>query len=309
MINLLCDRTLLGTYVQGKSMVDLPTLNKAAREVFGEPGDRRQMKKKLSWAIIFLLLIVCGTALAATYFGGKLKLFEVNKTEPPQMNVSQRPADLPLAREQEMNLLQWPADLPLDRDQTMAFQALFKQWEIPYKNEGDVCQQAEAQGLRCMEELGNLSSIMKLNRPAVLKLIDDQGKEFYVTLAMIKGRTATIEVGDERRTVDLKELEHRWLGKYTLLWRVPSNYRGDIHPGMRGPDVHWLDTQLAIIQGRKARTGEVLTYDAQLITQVKKFQISEEMVPDGIVGPQTIIHLNTAAGIKAPRLVQQQGET
>ena len=308
MINLLCDRTLLGTYVQGKSMVDLPTLNKAAREVFGEPGDRRQRKKTFSWAIISLLLIVCGTALAATYFSHKSKLVEGNKTE-LRMNVSQRPADLPLALDQKMNVSQWPADLPLDRDQTMAFQALFKHWEIPYKNKGDVCQQAQAEGLRCMEELGSLSSIMKLNRPAVLKLFDDQGKEFYVTLAMIKGRTATIEVGDERRTVDLKEIEHRWLGNYTVLWRVPSNYRGDIYPGMTGPDVHWLDTQLAIIQGRKARTEEVLTYDAQLITQVKKFQISEEMVPDGIVGPQTIIHLNTAAGIKGPRLVQRQGET
>jgi general secretion pathway protein A len=78
---------------------------------------------------------------------------------------------------------------------------------------------------------------------------------------------------------------------------------------MTGPDVHWLDAQLAIIQGRKARTGESLTYDAQIMTEVKKFQISEEMVPDGIVGPRTIIHLNTAAGIKAPRLLQRQGET
>ena len=53
MINLLCDRALLGTYVQGKSMVDLPTLNKAAREVFGEHGDRRvQMKKTFSWVMI-----------------------------------------------------------------------------------------------------------------------------------------------------------------------------------------------------------------------------------------------------------------
>ncbi len=292
MINLLCDRALLGTYVQGKSMVDLSTLNKAAREIFGELGDRRQMKKTFSWAIISLLLIVCGTALAATYFSYESKLFEGNKTETPQMHVSQ-----------------WPADLPLDRDQTLAFQALFKQWEIPYKNKGDACHQAEAKGLRCMGELGSLSSIMKLNSPAVLKLFDDQGKEFYVTLAMIKGRIATIEVGDERRTVDLKEIEHRWLGDYTLLWRVPSTYRGDIHPGMTGPDVHWLDMQLAVIQGREARTGEVLTYDAQLINQVKKFQISEEMVPDGIVGPQTIIHLNTSTGIKAPRLVQRQGET
>jgi len=292
MINLLCDRTLLGTYVQGKSMVDLSTLNKAAREVFGELDDRRQMKKKFSWVLISLLLLVCGTALATSYFSHKSKLFEGNKTEAKHLNV-----------------LPWPADLPLDRDQTMAFQALFKQWGIPYKNKGDACQQARSEGLRCMKGLGSLSSIMKLNSPAVLKLFDNQGKEFYVTLAMIKGRTATIEAGDERRTVDLKEIEHRWLGNYTLLWRVPSNYRGDIHPGITGPDVHWLDTQLAIIQGRKARTGEVLTYDAQLITQVKKFQISEEMVPDGIVGIQTIIHLNTSAGIKGPRLVQRQGET
>jgi len=293
MINLICDRALLGTYVQGKSMVDLPTLNKAAREVFGEHDDCRQMKKKFSWAIISLLLILCGTALAGTYFiGHKPKLFEGNKTGSPQMVE-----------------LKWPADLPMDRDRTMAFQSLFKQWKIPYTNRRDVCQQAQTQGLRCMDGLGSLSSIMKLNRPAVLQLFDDQGKEFYVTLAMIKGRTATIEVGDEIRTVGLKEIEHRWLGNYTLLWRVPANYRGDIRAGMTGPEVQWLDRQLAIIQGRKARSGEVLTYDAQLITEVKKFQISEEMVPDGIVGPQTIIHLNTAAGIKAPRLVQRQGET
>jgi general secretion pathway protein A len=291
MINLLCDRTLLGTFVQGKSMVDLPTLNKAAREVFGALDDLRQTKKTFRWAIISLLFIACGTALATTYFSHKLKVVGENKTESSQMNVSK-----------------WPADLPLDRNQIMAFHALFKQWNLPYKNKGDVCQQARSEGLRCLKGLGSVSSIIKLNSPAVLKLFDDQGKEFYVTLAMIKGRTATIEVGDERRTVDLKEIEHRWLGNYTLLWRVPSNYRGDIHPGMTGSDVHWLDTQLAIIQGRKARTGEVLTYDAQLITQVKKFQISEEMVPDGIVGIQTIIHLNTAAGIKAPRLVQRQGE-
>ena len=293
MINLLCDRTLLGTYVQGKSMVDLPVLNKAAREVFGELGDRRQIYKKFSWVIICLLLIVCGTALATNYFFiHKSKSSGINKAEPQHLNVSP-----------------WPADMAIDRDQLMSFKALFKQWEIPYKNQGDVCQQARSAGLRCMRGLGSLSSLMKLNSPAVLKLFDDEGKEFYVTLAKIRGRTATIEVGDEARNVDLKEIEQRWLGNYTLLWRAPSNYRGDIRPGMTGPDVQWLNTQLALIQGRKAQTGKVLTYDAQLITQVKKFQISEEMLPDGVVGVQTIIHLNNAAGIKAPRLLQRKGET
>ena len=150
---------------------------------------------------------------------------------------------------------------------------------------------------------------MKLNRPVVLKLFDDQGRNYYVALTGIKGQTAMIEVGDEARSVELKEIEKRWFGDYTLLWRLPPNYRGDIHPGMKGRDVQWLDAQLATIQGRKALTGETLAYDNQLVTQVKQFQLAEGLVPDGVIGPQTIIHLSNAAGGKAPALVQRQGET
>jgi general secretion pathway protein A len=160
-----------------------------------------------------------------------------------------------------------------------------------------------------MKGLDSLSSIIKLNRPVVLTLFDDQGNKYYITLAGIKDQTATIEVGDESRSVALKEIEKRWLGDYVLLWRMPPHYRGDILPGMTGPDVRWLDTQLADIHGRKARPGEALEYDAQLITEVKRFQLIEGLVPDGVVGPHTIIHLNTAAGSKDPKLLQRQGET
>ena len=47
-INLLCDRALLGTFVQGKSMVDVPTLKKAASEVFGNTV--KWEKRKIGWA-------------------------------------------------------------------------------------------------------------------------------------------------------------------------------------------------------------------------------------------------------------------
>ena len=223
MINLLCDRALLGTYVQGKSMVDLSTLNKAASEVFGELGENRQIKKKFSWAIISLLLIVCGTALAVTYFSHKSKLIEGNKSEIPQNGLSKLPAALSAARDRKTAVSQWPADLPIEpRSVAWLFRHYSNSGKSLIKSSGDACQQAQAlRGLRCMKGLGSLSSIMKLNSPAVLKLFDDQGKEFYVTLVMIKDRTATIEAGDERRTVDLKEIEHRWLGR--------------LHPALAGP--------------------------------------------------------------------------
>jgi general secretion pathway protein A len=292
-INLLCDRALLGTYVQGKSIVDLPTLDKAACEVFGEHGDSRvPVKRTFSWTMITLLFIVCGTALAATYLSQKSKLFEGNKPEPRQLNASQ-----------------WPADFSFDRDQRIAFKALFKRWQISYKEKGDACQQVLSEGLRCLSGQGSLNSIIKLNRPAVLRLFDDQGRSYYVALTGIKGQTAMIEVGDEARSVLLKDIEKRWFGDYTLLWRMPPNYRGDIRPGMKGRDVKWIDAQLSAIQGRKALTGETLTYDNRLVKQVKQFQQAEGLPPDGVLGPQTIIHLSNATGEKAPALVQRQGET
>jgi general secretion pathway protein A len=48
-INVICDRALLGTYVHGKNCVDKKTLIRAAHEVFGEKGiQTRQRKKMLS---------------------------------------------------------------------------------------------------------------------------------------------------------------------------------------------------------------------------------------------------------------------
>jgi len=88
-----------------------------------------QTKKTFRWAIISLFLIVCGTALAATYFRQQSIVAGENNTEVQRVDPSP-----------------WPADLPVDRDQMMSFQSLFKQWKIPYKNKEDICQQAQAEG-------------------------------------------------------------------------------------------------------------------------------------------------------------------
>lgn len=291
MINLICDRALLGTYVQGKSMVDLSTVNKAAREVFGKIAEQKQPKQRFRWAIISLLLIICGTALAANYFGRKIE----------------RPADTGIAA-QPVQVLPWPADLPYDPDQTMAFQALFRQWGVSYRNNADACQQAEADGLRCMEGKGTMNSIMKLNLPAVLRLSDERGKSYYVTLSEVKGEQARIAVGDISRSALLREVEERWPGDYILLWRLPPNFRGDIRRGMKGPDVRWLETMLSAVVGGDVRSGNSPLYDERLVALVKKFQRSEGLVPDGIVGTKTMIRLNAAGGSKDPKLVKQQGE-
>jgi len=60
LINVLCDRTLLGTFVQGKKQVNKSTLTKAAQEVFGEAEYKRPQKQMSVWLLAVLMLMVFG---------------------------------------------------------------------------------------------------------------------------------------------------------------------------------------------------------------------------------------------------------
>ena len=297
LINVLCDRALLGTFVQGKEQVNKPTLTKAAQEIFGEAEYKDPRRQMSVWLLAALLLMVFATVLAATYYNNK---------EPGRKESQNVPVNIiePLKTPESLHLdtLQWPADKSHHISKDMAFQSLFKQWGVSYKAEENVnaCQQAQAHSLRCLNAVGSLSNLRQLNIPVVLKLFDANGKEFYTALISLKDRIATLVVGTETKKVSVKDIESHWLGEYTLLWRTPPNYHGDIHPGDKGIAVQWLDKQLSLIQGRTTR--ENLIYDNELVRQVKKFQLTESLVPDGVVGTQTLIHLNTAVDSRAPML-------
>jgi general secretion pathway protein A len=68
LINVICDRALLGAFVQGKESVDRATLRKAAGEVLGDcvPGTRLRWKA----ALLAGILIFTGAGLLYFYFIG-----------------------------------------------------------------------------------------------------------------------------------------------------------------------------------------------------------------------------------------------
>ena len=45
-----------------------------------------------------------------------------------------------------------------------------------------------------------------------------------------------------------------------------------------------------------------MTFDDALVQQVKRFQLKMGLVSDGIVGAQTLIYLNSTAGLGVPKL-------
>ncbi|MBU1424933.1 MAG: AAA family ATPase [Gammaproteobacteria bacterium] len=290
-INVLCDRALLGAYVQAKERVDQATLKQAAREVFHHP-------QKRSRNIMFVLLagLLASTALAALLYKPDVQSPVPAKVEPakPAAPVAETPA-----------ILEWPAAEPLQRSKEMAYTALFRAWGADYQ-EGDECLQAEALGLKCLSARGGLDELRQMNRPAVLQLSDKQGRKFHATLTLLDDRVAVFNVGNETRAVAIGALAEQWSGQYTLLWRKPPVEQQQIRPGDRGPDVEWLRNQLAQINGTVADATQEPVFDEAMVRQVRQFQLAHDLPPIGIAGPQTILRLSGVADMSAPKLVTGQ---
>ena len=296
-INVLCDRALLGAYAQGKERVDRATLTQAAREVLYQP---KRWQLNMRRALATGLILLAGGALALALYrstpletGPSVELAPAPQAVKPIAAVK-APAPVP-------STLEWPAGKPLSNSEAMAYAALFKLWGAHYAGT-DWCQQAEASGLRCRSGRAGLDELRKLNRPAVLRLHDKQGREFHAVLITLGAETAAFSIGGIVRTIALSNLAAQWSGQYSLLWRAPGDIQDTIRPGDQGAAVVSLRGMMAGIDNGKMESSKSPVFDAALVRRVKQFQLDQGLAPDGCVGAKTLIRLVDAADRTAPRL-------
>ncbi len=297
LINIICDRALLGAYVHGKSSVDKKTLVRASDEVFGKSTSSHGVT--LKWVIAVFIVIVCGTALAATLYYQKIPISFFEKQSIHENEAYNTAAHI-------SDSLNWPPGDSIEGTKTLAYQALFREWGIPYpiQNPDGACTYAVSKGLRCLETNGDVKTLTILNRPAVLKFSDKSERDIFTLLKGLKGQRAILSFGSETRTVDVSEIEKRWKGAYLLLWKTPKHYTGAIFPGHQGPIVRWLNMQLSVINGITNNSNFTNIYHDELVNQVKQFQSREGLEPDGVVGSQTFICILNKTGTSEPLLIK-----
>jgi general secretion pathway protein A len=150
-INVLCDRALLGAYVQGKERVDAATLAQAAREVFHQPAAQRRHAQR-AFAAGGILLASAALALAVHWKEqGEARpaaaqpgiAASATAATPARAAHPEAKAEAPLPP-----VLEWPADEPRSGSRALAYAALYRAWGADYDG-GDACRQAEGLGLRC----------------------------------------------------------------------------------------------------------------------------------------------------------------
>ncbi len=297
LINVICDRALLGAYAADWRQVSPGIVRVAAREIAGEAvGSDMQTAAVRPWRIA-LPAAAIGAALAAALLLALRWLplpdsLFAGGEEPPSTTQTQKdPSFTPIQRTQP--------EIPL-ADRTQAEQVLWATWGESLAA-GDACLQGDETGLRCYFGVGGMELLRQFDRPALLSM-QSGSHSGYGVLVALNGGDATIDFGGERRTLAVSDLLPLLSGEFMLLWRPPPEARL-LRPGARGTPVAWLSRALAQVDG--GHTVEELdpVMDGRLEARVRAFQRARGLDVDGLVGEQTLLYLTTAANLPpGPRL-------
>ncbi len=287
-INLLCDRALLGAYVENSPQVTRTILRRAADEVFAEhPG---VAAAKPRWPLL------AGAVFAAAVVSAAAAWHLRPQAEAPALKSEARSLPFPAPAARALS-----SGSPLAHaDEQQALRELASLWgqALP---DGDACQAGLKLNLRCHQGKGGLYELRLLDRPAILTLRDGATVSYAVLTAM-DDSSVTLRLNGRSQVIGVAALAARFDGAFTTFWKMPRFYRDQVARGEQGPDVDWIAGRLAQLNSLAApAAGQPL--DAASFEQLRRFQAQQNLKADGVAGPRTYMRLNQLSGVAEPRLL------
>ena len=339
-INLLCDRAMLGAYAQGKREVDAAIIEQAAHEVFDLDAPDSAPVAQRPWRLaavgLALVAMILGGAVVALQVRAShsntasaavppiratdsaLKIpagSDSSAVSPAALSVAVTDLTVaPGSAAKRDASLKPSGAMPVvgqdARDVAAAYRRLGQLWQLSLAGD-EPCAAAQKVDMFCFRSNKGLAEIRQLDRPGILTLYDDAHQNYYVLLRGLSADQALLQFGEQLATVSLTTLAHRWEGEYATLWHGPAEARRGIAKNARSVAVGWLISRLALAETRS--TGQkpvpitstpipIATFDTALATQVREFQLSHGLLPDGVAGPQTLMQLASLTDPAEPHL-------
>jgi general secretion pathway protein A len=303
-INVACDRALLGGYTQETKKITASLVRRAAGEVYG----RRFFPIWLGWMFGSLAMVaVAGTLFLGWQFwrhqSPVLSASRAIKSAAAAQVAAPKPAAVAPAAAPEVaappapKLASVNALLQANEANTTdaaAFRRLLALWGTALSDDRDPCGQAAKAGLACLEQRGSWTQVKTLNRPAILTLTDDRGQRHRVVLSSLDDKIATLNLGEHNEKVSIDDLSRDWFGEFTVVWKPKTSRTRLLSLGMQGDEVRWLRRSLNALGGVASDPEHADVYDQELAIAVQNFQREHRLNVDGIAGVQTQVVLDTA---------------
>ncbi|MFC3151562.1 AAA family ATPase [Litoribrevibacter euphylliae] len=310
LINLICDRALLGVYSSNGTTVTVQTLKQAAKEVLGEQKQSTCNKgTERFWVLGSALLVI-------QFLAVLLWLFKPWADDPIVMQRDSANSESTIALSESSEILrahgvsdslaviQGSEANGIDNlFNANAFAMLGRPWGINAlpNNKSQLCDDLSKTLLKCSGQNVSWKKLETINRPFVATAIV-QGKSQYLFVDQLiedeqglKLRVV-LESGDVE-LVNQALFVQLWTGQIDYLWLQPSQDIPLLKPG---------DAHSYVQKVRLLLTGEQgdLVYDQELSGLVRDFQSDMGVVSDGVIGPETIMLMNSVSG-EVPVLKEQ----
>ena len=325
LVNLICDRALLGAYVESRSVVSRRIVKQAAGEVLGttanSPGQEqwRQLFRfsgllalTLAATVAFVLIWsmpegwpdmgkAANNSATSSTLQRLLPLRSGSATAEPAPELTMTPPTQPLSELQGhgqsdsalVDLLAiWKTDTP-------ATTGLYPGEAQP--NAESICAQSLTYGLQCLLTNTSLADIAQLNRPVVVN-IGTSTLPNWLTLVALDYPTSRLRIGAREFTVDTDELAAFWQPQNIIFWRLPPAYQGNLKLGDSGASVDWLVNRLNMVETGEPLLDMGFMFDINLEKRLKLYQASHGLEPSGVADTRTWISLNNADDAGIPLL-------
>ena len=304
-MNVICDRALLGAYSRESRTVNKRLVRRAATEVSGQPLPPVIMKFAVP-VISVITLMVLGAAMWAMFDSESDAVMPAPVSTEPAEAASVTIEDLqPGAISDRPGLELQLAELDSAQSSESGISTLLSLWGIDYQPAaGSACAQAGAQGFSCYFQRGSWNGIRQLDRPVVLTLTDSQGNTHQPALVGLDDEVAELALGGKRMTFPVDEVSDLWFGQFLLIWRPPGGMAVAISPGMQNENVRWLRQSLAALDSNyQPQPADSDFFDDGLQQQLIAFQRQHRLEADGLAGQKTQIIINSLLAVDGtPRL-------
>ena len=307
LINLVCDRALLGAYALDLNEVNSSLIRQSRKEVFGiSPTNKK--------TILPILLMTTAVILAASVFF----LYNPSKTSSKDPAL----ANNPIATENKKtdpfvkrvntsettnswnNLKKQISQEDGEQGRLDAYSELFKIWGVDNQSRlsSNPCETALNLGFRCLKRNGSWSEIDVLNTPVILELWISFDRPQYALLRRKTEFIYYLSISGQEIPVSRQNLKESWFGSYEILWKPPPGYTETLSLGDEHPNIAWLKTLLTKQYNHLFRNNDLPVYNQELLTIIEKFQRDSDLLVDGVIGPLTWIKLSDYLGIEKPSL-------
>ncbi len=320
LINVLCERLLLGAYAQNHHHIDKHIFTEAVKEVAGTATHQEEKlaATRISWHALFVVVVLGLMAMvwflvpdqapvpAAQAVTQTASSKTSTQTSSAQASAVTKAAEQQLAsgslnelRSQPKPALpQVPAVVAMStRDLVAAQLALFTYVGITAGDKKNPCLVVKDAGYVCEKtHISSWDELKDINRPGLITLATPDKKWVYAVLVGLSENHALLLESGAKKIVRWSDISDLWNGDLLYVWSRPQAFEDDLQMGDKSDLVTWIAEQFAVLDEQSAPLTRQFFTD-RLKKRVELFQSTHNILPDGVINAQTLRRLNEVLGV------------